>query len=177
MFGDCLIFYDSDILSSFLGINRPDMLKEVFNKILVPSEVKKELFNPNTPKRIRNAYEELEDEGFIETRPIHLFTPEADYFFTLINNGEDSIGSGEAAVISLAIVNNGIVASNNFRDICKYIKEYDLEHVATSDIIFECYQRKFITRREGDRIWKYMMKNRMKLPFDSFSEFLDNYLK
>ena len=135
------------------------------------------MFNPNTPKRIRNLYLELEDEGFIETRLINIFTPEADYFFTFINNGEDSIGSGEAAVLSLAITNDAVVASNNFTDICKYVKEYNLQHVATSDILFECYQRKFITRREGDNIWKYMLKNRMKLPFNSFTEFLNDYIK
>ena len=177
MFGDPVVFYDSDILSSFLRIKRTDLLKEVFPEIMVPCEVKKELFNLNTPRVIRKEFLKLENEGFINLRPIKLFTPEADYFFTLINNGRDSVGSGEAAVLALAIVNNGIVASNNFSDICKYIKKYNLRHISTTEIIFECYQRKFITKYEANKIWEEMCRFHLKLPFPSFNKYLEDIYK
>ena len=49
--------------------------------------------------------------------------------------GEKIIGKGEAAAIALAKTYNGIIASNNLKDISKYIEKYNLEHVATGDIL------------------------------------------
>lgn len=46
------VFYDTDCLSSFLQINRIDLLKREYSKIIISVQVKDELFNKNTPEKI-----------------------------------------------------------------------------------------------------------------------------
>lgn len=43
------VFYDTDCLSSFLQINRIDLLKKEYSKIIISTKVKEELFNKKTP--------------------------------------------------------------------------------------------------------------------------------
>ncbi|MEA3423983.1 MAG: hypothetical protein U9Q80_09345, partial [Bacillota bacterium] len=43
--------------------------------------------------------------------------------------GERIIGKGEAAAIALAKTYNGVLASNNLKDISKYVEKYELEHM------------------------------------------------
>ena len=51
-------------------------------------------------------------------------------------NGRNKvIGSGEAASISLAKKHNGVLGSNNLRDVSYYINKYSLKHITTGEIL------------------------------------------
>lgn len=86
--------------------------------------------------------------------------------------GHKIIGPGEAASISLAWVHDGIVASNNLRDIALYIDELKLKHITTGDILIEALEKGFITETEGNNIWASMIAKRRKLGAGSFTEYL-----
>jgi hypothetical protein len=45
--------------------------------------------------------------------------------------GAKSIGSGEAAALVLARYNDGVIASNNFKDVSSYVQKFNLQHLTT----------------------------------------------
>lgn len=65
------------------------------------------------------------------------------FYAILPPKGEKRIGKGEA-VIALAKAYDGILASNNLRGISKYVKKYNLEHIATGDILVSALKADFI---------------------------------
>ena len=42
-----ITIYDTDCLSAFVGINRTDILKELFNQIIIPEQVYREFDRPH----------------------------------------------------------------------------------------------------------------------------------
>jgi predicted nucleic acid-binding protein len=84
------------------------------------------------------------------------------------------IGKGEAAAIVLSKKNNGILASNNFRDVRYYVELYGLNHISTPDIIYKAFNDGLISITEADSIWIQMVTKRRKLPFRTFSEYINS---
>lgn len=85
---------------------------------------------------------------------------------------ERIIGKGEAAAIALAKTYDGILASNNLKDVAKYVTKYELEHVATGDILVAALNAGYIDEKAGNRIWRNMIARRRILPANSFSDYL-----
>lgn len=90
------------------------------------------------------------------------------------DKGHKIIGKGEASALALAHSHNGIVASNNFRDISTYIRELKLDYTTTGDILTDAYESALITRQEGDSIWEDMLAAGRKLGAMSFSGYLES---
>ena len=67
---------------------------------------------------------------------------------------------------------NGIVASNNLRDISTYLAEYSLKHTTTADILMDAFNRGFITENQGNTIWSNMLAKRRRLGAASFTAYL-----
>ena len=63
----------------------------------------------------------------------------SDYF------SDKPIGKGEAAVIAHAKKHNGIVASNNTKDVMPFVEKYNLERITTGDILVMAFENKLIT--------------------------------
>lgn len=96
-------------------------------------------------------------------------------YLRLINNpdpGMKIIGKGEAAAIALAKNQNGVIASNNLRDILPYVEKYQLRYITTADIMVNALQNNYITEQEGNVMWCEMIKRKRRLPYGSFSELL-----
>ena len=167
------IFYDTDCLSSFLDINRIDLLKKEYSKIIISTKVKDELLNNNTPKKIKKRIMPLIQEGYVEVKDLELGSDEFNQYYTFITDDKtENIGKGELSIISLAIVKKGILASNNLEDVCYFVKKYNIEHITTSKIIVNCYEKGYLTFNEANDIWKELLKN-PKHPQMSFKEFYD----
>jgi predicted nucleic acid-binding protein len=112
------------------------------------------------------------------TKEILLNTEEYNLYYELAISapkGEKVIGKGEASAIALAKINNGILASNNLRDISKYIGKYELEHITTSDILVEALTKGYIDEQKGNQIWKNMISKRRMLPTTTFTEYLKTF--
>lgn len=108
------VFYDTDCLSSFLQINRIDLLKKEYSKIIISAKVKEELFDKNTPEKIKNRLTSIIQEGYVEIKDLEFGSAEFEQYYEFITDDKtEDIGKGELSVISLAIVKNGILASNN----------------------------------------------------------------
>ena len=72
---------------------------------------------------------------------------------------------------------DGILASNNYKDIAPYIEKYNLRHIDTGQILVEALRKELITESAGNDIWKKMLEKKRKLPVNTFSEYLTNRKK
>lgn len=79
-------------------------------------------------------------------------------------DGLKIIGNGEAAGIAMAKHRNGILCSNNLRDIIPFIKKYDVKNITTGEILKEALKADLITEDDGNRIWAEMLAKRRILP-------------
>ena len=80
------VFYDTDCLSSFLQINRIDLLKREYSKIIISVQVKDELFNKNTPEKIKNRLTSLIHKGYVEIKDLEYGSDEFNQYFTFITD-------------------------------------------------------------------------------------------
>jgi len=69
---------------------------------------------------------------------------------------------------------DGVVASNNLRDVSQYVKEYSLKHITTGDILKEAFEKGIVNEDDANAIWAEMLRKRRKLGYESFSEYLHN---
>jgi len=123
------LFFDTDCISSFLWVKEENILLKLYpGRIVLPKEVFVELSNPSIP-HIKRKVNELCLNGNITIKEILTGTDEYILFYELAISppkGEKIIGKGEAAAVALAKVYGGILASNNLKDISKYVEKYNL---------------------------------------------------
>lgn len=169
------LFFDSDCISAFLWVREQNLLALLYpGKIIIPKAVYDELSFPTT-LHLKKRVDQLLQSGSASLATIDLGTDEFVLYHKLTTSpemGHKFIGSGEAASLALASVHNGVVASNNFKDIALYVNELGLRHITTGDILMEALDRGLITEVEGNVIWASMMAKRRKLGAGSFTEFL-----
>lgn len=169
------LFFDTDCLSAFLWINNQNILQTLYSgKIILPEPVYQELSNPSIPHIKRRADRLLYDKvAFVQQ--IEFGTEEYQLYRSLVKGekGRKQIGRGEAAGIALTKKYNGILASNNYRDIASYIAEYNLKHIDTGHILIEAMEKRLITEADGNIIWKKMLDKNRKLPECTFSTYLN----
>ncbi|VND73541.1 Uncharacterised protein [Streptococcus pneumoniae] len=81
-------------------------------------------------------------KGSAEIVSIDIGTEEYALYRDLTRNHDSNkiIGKGEAASIFLAKKHNGILGSNNLRDVKPYVEEFSLEHMTTGDILVEAFK-------------------------------------
>ena len=172
------VFFDTDCLSAFLWTENQCILPFLYSgRIVIPNQVYKELSYPNTRQlkervdrmlRIKQASIESIEIGTAEFNLYRKMTAHPDA-------GHKIIDDGEAAAIAMAKERNGILASNNLRDIEDYVNEFGIEHVTTGDIMKEAYRQGVITETEGNTIWSEMLAKKRWLGYASFTEFLDRF--
>lgn len=168
------LFFDTDCLSAFLWIRNINILHELYGgRIILPEPVYTELSRPSIP-HIKSQADLLIHNGDATIKNIEYGTEEYMLYSKLKKggNGRRALGSGEASGIALAKTYNGILASNNYRDIAPYIKEYNLRHVDTGMILKEALEKRLITEEEGNAMWQKMLNKNRILPAKSFSEYL-----
>lgn len=85
------------------------------------------------------------------------------------------IGKGEASAIALTHEYDGVLASNNLKDISHFVEEFKLQHITTGDILVEALRKGYISKEVGNKIWEAMLKRRSKLGAESFSAYLHHY--
>lgn len=169
------IFFDTDCISAFLWVNGQSLLPLLYpGRIVIPMQVYVELSNPTTP-HLKNRVDFLIKSDSVKIKSISLNSEAYKLYYKLTvspDQGKKVIGSGEAASIALAKEYNGIVASNNLRDIIQYVNEYNLKVLTTADILVEAFERKFITENQGNQIWNNMLSKLRKLGAATFSDYI-----
>jgi predicted nucleic acid-binding protein len=169
------LFFDTDCFSSFLWVKQENILLSLYHgRIVLPQEVYIELSNPSIP-HIKSKVADLCANADITTQQILINTEEYNLFHEMALSrlkGEMIIGKGEAAALALAKVYHGIIASNNLKDIGKYIKKYELDHITTGEILISALNAGLIDEKTGNQIWSNMLLKRRLLPTSSFSDYL-----
>ena len=168
------LYFDTDCISAFLWINNTNILHELYGgKMVLPEPVYQELSNPCIP-HLKQQADQLVNAKDVSIKTIDLGTEEYKIYNDLINgaDGRIIIGKGEASGIALAKTYNGILASNNYKDIKTYIDEYNLRHIDTGHILKEALDKGIITELDGNNIWSQMLSKRRMLPARSFTEYL-----
>jgi len=169
------LFFDTDCLSAFLWINNESLLAKLYPvRVIIPQAVYSELSNPCV-SHLKVRIDALISTGDAKLQDIIVGTPAYDFYRQLITkpgSGHKIIGRGEAAAITLAKDNGGIVASNNLRDITVYVHELGLPLKTTGDILRDAMNAGLISILQCETIWSSMLKRRRKLGYSSFSDYL-----
>ena len=168
------IFYDTDCLSCFVSIDDVTILKQMFDKVIIPYEVYDEFSHVY---KLKKRIDDLHYEGFLEIEDFDVESEGYDLFLKLCD-GEFTgrkIGDGEAAAIALAVENNGILASNNTQDIADAVKHFNLTRIRTGDILVKAFNSNMITEEEGNKIWDKMIIQNRYLTENSFSDYLKKH--
>ena len=170
------VFYDTDCLECFLFVDAGHILEELFSKIIIPEQVYSEIMAENTPAIVKKNFKNLTNR-FVEIKEISFLSQEYTTY-NLIKKGLWSktgkiCGSGESAAITLAHLNNGLVASNNLSDVEEYIESLDIELITSSMILSKAVERDIISKESADDLWKGMINKGIKLPKESFSDYFD----
>ena len=170
------LFFDIDCLCAFLWVGYEGLLPQLYpGRIIIPRPVYTELCNPRIP-HLRSRTDALLRRKQAAVQELHIDSAEYGTYFQLTEapeKGHPLIGSGEAAAISLAKQYNGIVASNNLRDISSYISEFSLEHITVGIILVNACHNGLITEEGGNTIWAQMLARRRRLGAPTFTDYLN----
>jgi len=171
------IFFDTDCISSFLWVERTDIILELYDqRIILPEQVVDELSNPRV-SHLSSKVEQLLSQNEIEMAEIIVGTEESRLYYMLTRNpksGQKPIGKGEASAIALSKVRKGILASNNLKDIQYYIGLFKLKNLTTPKILHAALIENLIDVSEGNSIWQQMINRRRKLPAATFTDYLSS---
>ena len=170
-----VLFFDTDCLSAFLWVRGESLLTKLYpGRIVVPGQVYAELAYPGVShlkKRVDNML--TRRELVVWSIPVSSCEFELYHQLTVSpRDGHPLIGKGEAAALVMAKKYDGIIASNNLRDITDYVKEFELRFLTTADILVEALDKQLITIAEGERLWQEMLRKRRKLGAVSFKDHL-----
>ena len=169
------IFFDTDCICAFLWVHGECLLEKIVEgKIIIPKPVYDEIDRPSIP-HLKRRIDELLAKGSAEIMYLSVDSEEYALYRELTTFSGDNkvIGRGEAASISLAKKHDGIVGSNNLKDVAYYVKKYSLKHMTTGDLLVEAYESGLITEAEGNAIWQAMLNKRRQIGARSFTEYLE----
>lgn len=172
-----VIFSDTDTLSSFLWRNAFGYFLKLFDKlgmeVIIPQVVLKELeYSKRTREHLARPIKNLEKQGKLQIRDIEDGT-NVHYTYLYLTEEED-MGNGEAAALSMAThsESSASVASNNLSDIREYIENNKIDLWTTARIIYECELNKIISNDRAEELWKKMLEDGLKLPFENYSDYV-----
>lgn len=174
------IFIDNDCISSFLWIGEQNLLPLIYPDcdFYVPKQVYDEINKPIPGlKKIQNRLNESISKNIVKLMEDFEADSEGGYLYLkLISTGDDyfPIGPGEAAAIVHCKVTNGILASNNLKDIKFYTNKYGIPYITTEIILLEAKNKGIIDESLGNKIWSDMLNAKRKLPYKTFTECLSN---
>lgn len=171
---DCIVFYDADCLNCFLAVGEYALLKQLFDKAIVPLIVKEEILQEGTPIEIKENLKQFIKLDFVEVREMPVGSPEFN-LYDKIKKKYKFMGEGEASVVALAHQTGGIVASNNLWDVRGYVEDYDLKLITTAFILAKAYESGIKSRKELDNIWKDMQKKGRKRSLPNIKSFTRYY--
>lgn len=174
------LFFDSDCISAFLWVGKESLLTKLYpGRIVIPKPVYDELSNPGI-SHLKARVDSLLSSHQAQLESISTDTETYALYYQLTSNPQNGhiiIGKGEASSIAFANNFDGIVASNNLKDICTYVEEFGLRHITTGDILIEAMEKGYISEAQGNTIWASMLAKRRKLGATSFTNYIQSKQK
>jgi len=167
------LFLDTDCLSTFLIVGHENLVLQLYaGRIGMPQQVYEEI---RKVPFMKSRVDALIKAGRVVLYQITAGSDEGNLYLKLTTKpdaGFKVIGSGEAAAIILTKQFDGILGSNNLRDILPYVRLYNLQYRTSAQIMAEALEKHLISEGQGNAIWKQMIQRGRLLPADTFSEFL-----
>ena len=167
------IVFDTDVLSH---LAKAKLLKVVFefykDRICIPIIVVEEISamnsefkqrtDPNTAKMGRVLLKIFEDYKVEQID----FEDGSDELISYrqLTTGKEALGKGEASCIAIAMHNDKIISSCNYRDISKFIADRTIENKPILEILVELYKANIKTLPEIEEIKKVMESKGAILP-------------
>jgi len=168
------IVFDTDCLSSFLWVRRPDLITAVLGGgVLLPEQIVCELDNLK-PTRYAWVPQILEKEvaaGAFQVIHIPARGAVATEYLDLTGGKHGKrMGSGEAAALAYVRINSGTVASNNLSGVRSYCLAHGLELVSTDDILCMAVVQDRLDTTTAEALWTEMKSRKRSPPAYDFSE-------
>lgn len=171
-------FFDTDCISAFLWIKNESILEKLYpGRIVLPMQVYEEI--KKVPPLLQRV-ETMKGRGSLMIESIMADSEEYKQYCSMAispASGQKLIGKGEAACIALAKKYDGVLSSNNLRDIMPFVDKYKLKHITTGDILVEALRQGIITESEGNVMWGNMLLKKRMLPTSSFSEYINRFVE
>lgn len=177
-----IVISDTDFLSSFLWRDQFGIVTKLFAKlgmdIVIPQAVIEELgYSIRTRERLQiplirlnNKKEKMRGAGDIYIRDIDPFSDMGIKY----NELKESMGQGESAAISMLLYSeekSACLASNNLKDISKYVEDYGITLWTTADVVVKAEELGIITHEYAINLWDKMLKDNLYLPENSYEEY------
>lgn len=177
-----IVISDMDFLSSFLWRNQFGIVTKLFAKlgmdIVIPQAVIEELgYSIRTRERLQtplirldNKKEKVQGAGEVYIRDIDPFSDMGIKY----NELKESMGQGESAAISMLLYSEekpACLASNNLKDISKYVEDYGITLWTTADVLVKAEELGIITHESAINLWDKMLEDNLYLPENSYEEY------
>jgi len=177
-----VVICDTDFLSTFLCVDRFDIiLKTISGTILIPQIVYDELkrIESSSNRPLKWILEKM--DSAIKKKQVHVVdfeigSPEFAEFKKL-TSPPMPIGKGEAMAIAFAKSNTGILASNNLKDIKRFVTAGDILNITSDDLLCLFYNKYKgeTTPEEIESIRETMRLFGRRISPDSFYELLSKF--
>lgn len=142
-------------------INRLDILRKLFKKLIIPEAVRNEVI-------IENKIDSLPIEKAIKDRWIKIENPQKE------NNL--SLGDGENSAISLAIEKRGQLIIDDARAI-KIARSLNIPIIRTTTAVLMAFQNKILTKKQALEIIKELVENGYYISPKYYSELIENLIE
>ena len=171
------IVLDSDFISSFLAIESLGVPVLILgNHLIIPDVVYDELIASKN-EGWKAEIDKMISSKLVEKRNLDTGSMEVmKVFYTLTKHPESGyklIDKGEAAAIALAVCEQGVLASNNLKDVEQYLERYDLPIITTGTLLYDLFENGSYNKENIEDIWQKMIDRGCKLGARSFSEYLE----
>ncbi|AWX31800.1 hypothetical protein [Methanosphaera sp. BMS] len=87
---------------------------------------------------------------------------------------KEIIENGEASALALAKIYDGILASNNSRDVALTVKAENIPWIKTGDILEYAIDSQLITFKEANKLWKEMLDKETLGNYKTLTEYLEH---
>lgn len=173
------IYFDSDFLISFLCLNDNNfhIVEKTYNnhEYIIPKEVLSELERRNTSIVMIRIRKLISDNKIsIYEMDINDEASTLKYILQTKRVRAKKMDAGEAAASALCCCNNGILASNNMKDVSLYVELQDIKHITTSRVLVEAFNEGIIKMKQASAIWSKLIVYGRNMPRNSFQEFLES---
>lgn len=172
-------YFDADALSSFLAISQLGISFLVIEgKVIIPQQVYDEVL-ASREEGFREQLDNVIGKKLAKVEEIELFSEAGKMFLQFNEHPEDGflpVGRGEAAAMALAISNNGVLVSNNLKDVMQYVESKHIPLLTTGMIIHKAVGDGVITEEEAEKHWANMILHRCKLGAQTYKEYVEKKL-
>lgn len=177
------VVFDTDCISSFLWVEKVDIINQVFHgSKIIPKKVYDEIQKLKKFSNYRFVFDELDNQislgNFIVDDFLVTSNKGKEYLSLISLSNPMRIGDGEAAALSIVKTDGGTIASNNLKDIIQHVSKNKIPHIHTDTILYLYYKNNIDDPSIADKcnnIWNAMKNKKRNLPAYDFYKVINKF--